>query len=144
MNHSGKIMSFLAFLFSVTSFFGCSKTVSEINVKDFGAIPNDGKDDTPAIIKALEECKGKTSSKLIFDFGTYDIYGSQKDERGNFLPSVDIKNPDNLTIEGNGSEFVGHDYASMFHFSNCSNLSISNLTIDWDPLPYTQGKVTAS
>jgi polygalacturonase len=30
----------------------------------------------------------------------------------------------------------------MFHFSNCSNLSIANLTVDWDPLPYTQGKVT--
>ena len=134
-------MSFLAFMFSVTSFLGCSKTVSEINVKDFGAIPNDGKDDAPAIIRALEECNSKTSSKLIFDFGTYDIYGSQKDERSDFLPSVVIKNLDNILIEGNGSEFVGHDYASMFHFSNCSNLSIANLTIDWDPLPYTQGKV---
>jgi parallel beta-helix repeat protein len=135
-------MPFLAFMFSVTSFLGCSKTVSEINVKDFGAIPNDGKDDAPAIIKALEACNSKTSSKLIFEFGTYDIYGSQKDERSVFLPSVVIKNLDNLMIEGNGSEFVGHDYASMFHFSNCSNLSIANLIVDWDPLPYTQGKVT--
>ena len=137
-------MASWAFLFFVTSFFGCSKTVSEINVKDFGAIPNDGKDDTPSIIKALEACNSKTSSKLIFDFGKYDIYGSQKDERNDFLPSIVIKNFSNLTIEGNGSEFVGHDYASMFHFSNCSNLSISNLTVDWDPLPYTQGKVTAA
>jgi hypothetical protein len=137
-----KIAAFLAFLVSVTSFSGCSKTVSEINVKDFGAIPNDGRDDTPAINKAIDACKGKTISKLIFESGTYDIYGSQKDERNNFLPSVLIKNISNLTIEGNGSEFVGHDYSSMFHFSNCSNLSIANLSIDWDPLPYTQGKVT--
>jgi polygalacturonase len=143
MNNSEKILAFLAFLFTAISFFGCSETVSEINVKDFGAIPNDGKDDTPAIIKALQACNNNTNSKLIFDFGTYDIYGSQKDERGNFNPSVVIKNLSNLTIEGNGSEFVGHDYASMFHFSGCSNLSVANLTVDWDPLPYTQGKVIA-
>jgi hypothetical protein len=142
MNHSKKIVAFLAFIFSVTSFIGCTKTTSEIDVKDFGAIPNDGKDDTQAIIKAIEACSSKTSSKLIFEFGTYDIFGSQKDERNNFLPSIMFKNISNLTIEGNGSEFVGHDYSSMFNFSNCSNLSIANLTVDWDPLPYTQGKVT--
>jgi polygalacturonase len=142
LNRSAKIATLCAILFSMASFFGCSKTVSEINVKDFGAIPNDGKDDTPAISKALEACISKTSSKLIFEFGTYDIYGSHKDEHSNFSPSLVIKNVSNLTIEGNGSEFVGHDYSSMFHFINCINLSIANLTVDWDPLPYTQGKVT--
>jgi polygalacturonase len=142
-NPAGKILTLFTILFSITSFSSCSETVSEIHVKDFGAIPNDGKDDTQAISMALEACNIKTSSKLIFDFGTYDIYGNQKDERGRFFPSLIIKNISNLMIEGNGSEFVGHDYSSMFHFSNCTNLSIANLTIDWDPLPYTQGKVTA-
>jgi parallel beta-helix repeat protein len=142
MKQTAKITAFLAFLFSVISFFSCKETISEINVKDFGAIPNDGKNDAPQIIKALQACKSKTNVKLIFESGTYDIYGSEKDEQNNFLPSVAVENTSNLKIEGNGSEFIGHDYSSMFHFSGCSNLSISNLTIDWDPLPFTQGKVT--
>jgi len=113
----------------------------EIKVKDFGAIPNDKKDDTPAILSALKACKNKANPKLIFESGAYDIYGSQKNSRGNFDPSITIENIDNLTIEGNGAELIGHDYSTMFHFVNCTNVTVNNLTIDWDPLPFTQGKV---
>lgn len=132
----------LVFFISVISFFGCSKRTSEIRVADFGAIPNDTKDDTPSILSAIEACRNKKNFKLVFEPGSYDIFGSKKDKRGNWDPAIVINDISNLTIEGNGSEFIGHDYSSMFHFSNCSDLSISNLTIDWDPLPYTQGKVT--
>jgi len=141
MNRTRIIIIILASFIAVKYFFGCSGSISEIKVRDFGAIPNDGKDDTPTILKAIEACKSKTNSKLIFEFGFYDIHGSQKDERVNFEPSIDIKNVTNMTLEGNGSEFIGHDYSTMFHFTGCRNISISNLTVDWDPLPYTQGKV---
>ncbi|MEP7110472.1 MAG: hypothetical protein ABI760_20930 [Ferruginibacter sp.] len=112
-----------------------------IKVTDFGAVANDGKDDTPGILSAIEACKHKNKSKLVFEFGTYDVYGSKKDSGGRFEPAIDLENISNLTIEGNGSEFIGHDYSSMFHFTNCRNLAIANLSVDWDPLPYTQGKV---
>jgi parallel beta-helix repeat protein len=141
MNRSRIILIFLVSFISVISFFGCSKSTVEIKAKDFGAVPDDNKDDTPAILTAIKACKNKKNSKLIFEFGSYDIYGSQKDERANFEPAIDIKNVSNLTIEGNGSEFIGHDYSTMFHFTECRNISITNLTVDWDPLPYTQGKV---
>jgi parallel beta-helix repeat protein len=131
-----------ASLISGISFFSCSKITSEIKVADFGAIPNDAKDDTPSILSAIEACKNKKNLKLVFESGRYDIFGSKKDKQGDWYPAIVISDIGNLTIEGNGSEFIGHDYSSMFHFSNCSDLSISNLTIDWDPLPYTQGKVT--
>jgi parallel beta-helix repeat protein len=132
----------LIFSISVTLFYSCSRSTEEIRVTDFGAIPNDTKDDTPSILSAFESCKNKKNSKLVFEPGSYDIFGSKKDKRGNWDPAIIIRDISNMTIEGNGSEFIGHDYSSMFHFSNCSNLSINNLTIDWDPLPYTQGKVT--
>ena len=115
--------------------------VFKIKVSDFGAVPNDSKDDAPAILSAIKACKDKKNSKLVFELGSYDIYGSQKDERGKFGPAIDVKNISNLTIDGNGSEFIGHDYSTMFHFTNCVNIAITNLTVDWDPLPYTQGKV---
>jgi parallel beta-helix repeat protein len=139
----GKILMHCGFLLFVATVIitGCSKTTSEIRVSDFGAVPNDKKDDTRAILSAIEACKLKKNSMLLFEHGTYDIYGSKKDDRGRFEPSIEISNADNLTIDGNGCEFIGHDYSSMFNFTGCNNIMITNLSIDWDPLPYTQGKV---
>ena len=141
MNRFRMIIIIVASFISAGYFFGCTGSISEIKVREFGAIPGDGKDDAPSILKAIEAVKSKKKSQLIFDFGTYDIYGSQKDGRGNFTPSIDIKDITNLTIDGNGSELIGHNYSTMFHFTGCRNISIINLTVDWDPLPYTQGKV---
>jgi len=44
-----------------------------INVVDYGAIPNDGKDDTDAIRKALDENDGELRRVLYFPNGVYDI-----------------------------------------------------------------------
>jgi polygalacturonase len=128
-------------IFTTITLYNCSKVTLEIKVTDFGAVPNDGKNDAPAILSAIETCKSKQRTKLVFPSGTYDIYGGQKNERGRSQPSLDINNVKNMTIEGNGSEFIGHDYSTMFHFTDCHNITINNLTVDWDPLPYTQGKV---
>ncbi len=113
---------------------------TEVKVSDFGAIPNDGKDDTPAILAALENCKGSAVT-LTFEIGSYDIYGNHKNERGTFNPAIEVKDLNNFMIDGHGAELIGHDLSTMFSFSNCSKITVTNLTTDWDPLPYTQGRV---
>jgi len=130
----------ILFLLSVL-IYGCSSPVTEINVAGFGAVADDGKDDTPAILAAIESCRGRKNVILTFGSGSYDIYGSVRNEDGNFNPSLIVKNLTGLTIDGHGAELIGHDLSSMFHFSGCQNLRISNLTTDWDPLPFVQGKV---
>ena len=117
------------------------KRTFEIKVTDFAALPDDGKNDTPAILAAIEACRDKQSTKLVFARGRYDINGGPMGQRGRLQPSLNIKNINNLTIEGNGAELIGHDYSTMFHFTECHNITINNLTVDWDPLPFTQGKV---
>ena len=133
--------SLFVFFISVTFFISCTDVTEEIKVADFGAKPNDNIDDTPSIISAIESCRNKKNSKLVFEPGIYDVFGSKKDKQGNWDPSIAISGINNMTIEGNGSEFVGHNYSSMFHFVNCNNIKILDLSVDWDPLPYTQGKV---
>ena len=123
----------------ITSFLFAQSSI--IKVTDFGALPGDNKDDTPAIISAVKACKHKKNPKLVFESGSYDIYGSQKNERGNFMPAIEINSINGLTIEGNGSELIGHNYSTMFHFTGCRNITVNKLAVDWDPLPYTQGKV---
>ncbi len=54
---------------------------------------------------------------------------------------VSIKGAQDLTIDGQGSTFWCEEQASAVVFSGCRNVSLKNLFIDWDPLPYVQGEV---
>ena len=122
---------------------GRGKRTFEIKVTDFGAFPDDGKNDTSAILAAIEACRGRQGARLVFWPGRYDINGGPLGQRGRRQPSLNINNINNLTIEGNGAELIGHDYSTMFNFTECHNISINNVTVDWDPVPFTQGKVVA-
>jgi len=119
----------------------CDTVREEVRVSDFGAVPNDRKDDTPAILAALKSCRGKKNFTLSFEMGKYDIQGTISNGSGGFHPSVEIKDFEDLTVDGHGAELIGHNLSTMFNFSGCKNLMITNMITDWDPLPYTQGKV---
>lgn len=48
-----------------------------------------------------------------------------------------------MTIEGNGATFVfTNPSRGGFRFAVCDNLTIRNLEFDFDPLPFTQGRIT--
>ena len=49
---------------------------------------------------------------------------------------------DNLTIEGNGCRWIFTDLVQAVNATNCENLTIKNVSVDYDPLPFTQGVVT--
>ncbi len=54
-----------------------------------------------------------------------------------------LRGAKNLTIDGNGSWFYFDRQASAFLFSRCENVTLKNINIDYDPLPYVQGTVVA-
>lgn len=55
---------------------------------------------------------------------------------------LNLQNADGLIIEGNGTEFIVHTPdAGMFNAVNSTDLVIRNLSVDYDPLPYTEGVV---
>ena len=62
----------LLLLFSIygSIFFAQVKT---FHVKNYGAIPDDNKDDTQSIQKCINEAIKYSSSKIIFGSGTYDV-----------------------------------------------------------------------
>ena len=55
-----------------------------------------------------------------------------------------MKEASGLTIDGQGAEIVCHDFATLFEFVNCRNLTIRNLKIDYDPLPLPPDKSSAT
>jgi len=99
-------------------------------------------DNSPTIRAALHELRD--GGRLVLAPGRYGCLGGALQSNGRtHEPSVAIENLKQVTIEGNGATLVGHDIAGLFVFINCEGLTIRNLTVDWDPLPHTSGKVVA-
>ncbi|EDM27265.1 hypothetical protein LNTAR_21165 [Lentisphaera araneosa HTCC2155] len=56
--------------------------------------------------------------------------------------AIHINNTKSLTINGNGSTLIMPPKGELLFFSNIQNIHIKNLTVDCDPLPFTQGTIT--
>jgi hypothetical protein len=116
-----------------------------VKVSNFGAFPNDGKDDAPGIKKALNFCKKASLSgegvQLIFEKGIYDIFGNDKNPNSTHI--IDLTQGKNIVIDGNGAEIIIRDpLKGFFSVLRSENVIVKNFFIDYDPLPFTQGKIT--
>jgi len=116
--------------------------MTTIDVTAFGAVANDGKDDTAAVLAAIKQCPKTGPTTLVFPKGRYDFSAGANPENANSL--FPIAGVSDLTIDGRGSEFIFRGYTGPFAFANCANLTIRNLTIDWDRPPFSMGKVLAA
>ncbi len=110
----------------------------EVRVTDFGAVPDDGKDDTQAILAALEECKRRAPCVLVFPKGRYDVHaGSNPRNRWVLFPVSGING---LTVDGKGSTLMVHGITGLFWFEKCADLTLRNLTVDCARPAFSQGK----
>lgn len=49
----------------------------------------------------------------------------------------------NVEVRGNGSTIICNSQELAFRFLNCTNITVKDLIIDYDPLCFTQGKIVA-
>lgn len=134
---------------------GCKQDkVVVVNVADFGLRPDSKENAVPVVIRALERCKKHPKSILRFDKGRYDFYITMGHIREYFESNTTNDAPKNLailiekckelTLDGNGAEFVFHGPIQPITVDNSENIKIQNVNIDWD-IPLTaQGKVLAT
>lgn len=109
-----------------------------VSVADFGAEPDDGKDDTLAIVKAIDACKQKGAGKLIFPRGQYEVSAEAITVRPKGLLFAGFSS---FTIDGQGSTLMFTGLTSAFLFNRSQGISIRNLNIDWARPPFSQGTV---
>jgi len=142
---------------SVLAFFlaACNgNDTVRVNVSDFGLEPGTGKNSTPFIIKALEECKKHQNPVLEFKKGRYDFMIDPDHTRAYFESNTTNNGPKNLailiegfhqlTLDGKDAEFVFHGAIQPISVDNSRNITIRNLNIDWD-IPLTaQARVLAA
>ena len=127
----------------------------EISVRDFGAIPNDGKDDSKAILAALEKAKSDGITKVTFESGVYNFKGLPGWERTERKRScyITLKDLNNLEISGAAdakgnplTKFIKDNdlkecQPMILSLENSSNIRFRNIAVDMSPYYYSAGKI---
>lgn len=122
-----------------------------VRVTDFGLKPGSRENAVRIVQRALEHCKTKNNPVLIFPKGRYDFWPQYAIEKKYYESNTDviefrrcailIEDMKDLTVDCKGSEFVFHDRIQPFTLDKSQNITILNVSIDWD-IPLTaQGEI---
>lgn len=118
-----------------------------IDVTSFGARPDGFADATESVRKAIEASKGQERTVLNFPKGRYDFWPDQATETHYYITNTSsetefpvkkqrvglyLKGLKNVTIEGNGSEFVFHGKMISWVLDDCTQVSIQNLSVNYE------------
>ena len=105
------------------------------------------------LFNAINYCREIGDDCLVFDCGRYDIYPEKASERLLHVSNHDIygekriafliEQMENFTVDGGGSEFVFHSDMIPFALVGSNNITIKNLSIDYEKTKAFCLKVTA-
>gem|GEM_PF-1204958 len=100
-----------------------------LNLASYGTA-NDSRFDETALERAVMSARLNETSAVIIPPGVHRM-GRQ----------VDIRAVENLVIDGQGATLLFTSRDAGVHISSARGLTLKNLTIDYDPLPFTQGTI---
>lgn len=133
-----------------------------ISVAQFGAIPDDGRNDAEALRKAIAYCKDHPGTILSFPPGVYDFRDEaavklmsevmrgemgQDPEKVIFTPyypyvrGLDFRGLSNITVEAAGAILLCDGWMEPVSLEDCRDITIKGLTIDYKRKPYSIGTV---
>jgi hypothetical protein len=122
-----------------------------IYLKDFGLRNTKKKDCHKFINDALKTIEPGKPTVLVFTRGEYHFYPNQASKRNYFKSNTTDVNPrncsflfenmSNIIIEGNGSNLIFHEQMQPFTFDNCQNVTLRNVSIDWEQPLIAQAQV---
>lgn len=111
---------------------------SVVCVGDYGAAGDGVTDDTEAIRKALAAAIKAKGAVLKFEPKVYRL----KETKNSWF-HFEIHNVRDLTIDGCGATLLSTPTNQVFSIVGCRNVTVSNLSIDYFPKPYTQAEITS-
>ncbi|WP_278630962.1 right-handed parallel beta-helix repeat-containing protein [Parabacteroides goldsteinii] len=134
-----------------------------ISVLDFGAIPDDGLDDSENIRKACEYCRDNKSTVLFFPPGLYNfrdslalqiereaisgVYGENVQGRlfkpdAPYVKALDLFGAENLVVEAEGAILLLEGWYEVVSIDKAREVTIKGLSIVYRRPPNTVGKIT--
>ena len=117
-------------------------TAEEVNVCDFGAIPNDDGNDWEAIQQAFDYVQRKEGNvRLIFTPGKYRIEPTTASNRTHCFS---LSGAQNFVVDFRLAELVICDPTiGLLNLKNCRHGVVCHAVVDYDPLPFTQGTIVS-
>ncbi|HBC87102.1 MAG TPA: hypothetical protein DCZ94_09125 [Lentisphaeria bacterium] len=92
------------------------------------------------IRKLIDDAVAKKEKKVVLPSGVHRLKPVKADDDYHIY----VKNVSDLEIQGNNTTLVfENSKAGGILFENCKRVTLSGITIDWDPVPSPQGKITA-
>jgi len=138
------------FLVACMIIFSCiviAQSTDTVFVNNFGAKANGFVDAGTAVKKAIAACKQKRNAVLYFEKGRYDFWPEQAVKKAYYISNTsdekELPNKlraiglffdsiKNITIEGNGAEFIFHGKMTPWAFKYCENVHFQNVTMDFE------------
>lgn len=135
-----------------------------ISVVDFGAKPDDGKDDTRALRRAAEYCRENAGTTLYMPAGVYRLRDAeaerleqevmsgkmgQNPERTIFKPyypyvrGLDFEGSVSTTIDARGAVLMCEGWMEPLSIAGSQDFTVRGLTIDYKRKPFSEGRVCA-
>jgi hypothetical protein len=112
-----------------------------ICIEQCGAVPNDGEEDGDAIRQAIAQAIASERPAVIqFGEGCYHV------SAGRGRTCFPIRGARNLVLKGQGNKteiIVTDPAAGVFGATLCDGVTFKDFLIDYDPLPFTQGRIVS-
>ena len=155
-------------LASTSSIVLCSNTteklrkINQVSVSDFGAIPDDGKNDEEQLRKAIDYCRLNPGTKLLWAPGVYNFkdeeavqlmkdcmsgkFGANPQDHTftynfKYIIGLNFNGVHDLTIEATGATMLCDGWMEPLSLNNCSNVKITGLKIDYKRKPHSTGTI---
>lgn len=140
-----------------------AKAQTTVYASSFGAIPDDGKDDSGALRKAAEFARTHADATLVIEPGTYilrderavaleDIvmsgaYGHDPEKRmfvpyHSYVRGLDFTGAKNVTVEARGATLLLDGWMEGVSIESTENFTLNGLTIDFVRKPMSEGVIT--
>ena len=125
--------------FGQVSQINISQDLMNLGIAGKNAAPNNPSEDArPLLQAAIQYAIANGVAKIIADPGVYWFLTTQKTDRYLVLDSVT-----DLTIDFQGSDiYLKTNFSVGFDLENCQRVTLSNFTIDFMTLPFTQVLLT--
>lgn len=145
----------LIFIFLVCSHVNAQSYDKIYDLSNFGVKPNTKTDVTTLVNNAIQEIvlKSRKDSKILIRFqkGKYDFHPDNAIKKEYYISNHDQVNPktvgialeniNNICIDGQGSQFVFHGRMLPISLINNENLTLQNLSIDFEQPQICQVKI---
>jgi len=123
--------------------FCCGAFAQTIDISTLGLKADGSQNAVHFLQEALAKASKLEKPLIYFPKGVYHFSPAFEGVSDRTYCPNNIRNINNLTIDGGGSEFIFHGKTICFFAEHCENLTLTNFIIDWERPMVTQGEFVA-